>query len=224
MDFPEGLVERNTTDLISIFQSGGGQPSVKENAFIVLCIRFRKSLLEKCEFICKRWGHSVVVAEQIVDSTFRKYARYPNYQTSESKAQDDDTGFLIYLLAIAEKELINYYKAQRRKLNGCDYDGNEQIITELPPIPEDRLDVETRVKHAAIESLSKRHKTVYLTYEFYQRKGFNLPRKLQAELREHLGVDKQARIRGIKKEAVDKVNAYIEAMNITKMGIDGAPR
>ena len=219
MDFKTRLTDKTTSELISVFQDGSKPQSAKENAFIALCTRFRKELLEKCEIVCKRYGHSVVIAEQIADETFRKYALKPNYQWNESKAKDYDTGFLIYLLGITRKELTNYYRAQKRKLDGCDYDGTEQIITELPPIPEERLDVETRVKHAAIQSLSARHKTVYLTYEFHQRKGFNLPRKLQVELREHLGIEKQSRVRGIKKEAVDKVNAYIEAMNITKNGI-----
>jgi len=83
------------------------------------------------------------------------------------------------------------------------------------------LDIENRVKLAAIKSLSYEQKVVFLTYEVYQRNGFNLPRKLQKELREHLGIEKQARIRGIKKEAVDKVNDFIEAMKITKSGLYG---
>ena len=163
----------------------------------------------------------MIVAEQISDSTFRKYALKPNYKSNESNANDCDSGFLIYLLGIAEKELTNYYRIQKRKLDGCDYDGTEQIITDLPPIPEERLNLETRIKHAAIESLPQRHKTVYLTYEVHKRKGFNLPRKLQEELRKHLGIEKQSRIRGIKKEAVDKINAYLEAMFITKKEING---
>lgn len=165
--------------------------------------------------------HSVVVAEKIADNTFIKYAENPNYIREKSKAKDEDTGFLLYLFGIAQKELTNYYRQEKRRKSGYDYDGSERIITELPPIPADRLDVETKIKHAAIESLPPRHKTVYLTYKVHERRGFNLPKELLVQLREYLGTEKQSTVRGIKKEAVDKVNAYIEAMKITKYDIDG---
>jgi len=221
MDSGARFANRITSELVSIYQNGDNPQSAKDNAFIVLCTRFRKELLEKCEIVCKRFGHSVILAEHIADITFTKYAEKPNFRRDQSTAKDYDTGFLLYLFAIAENELTNYYRREKRRQAGYDYDGTEALITELPVIPSERLDLETKVKLAAIESLSPRHKTVYLTYEVHKRKGFNLPRELRMQLHEYLGTDKPSTIRGIKKEAVDKVNAYIEAMNITKNEIDG---
>ena len=221
MNFKTGLKEKTTKELISTFQNVETPQNDREHAFIVLCTRFRKELLEKSEVVCKRFGHSVVVAEQISDQAFRKYAQKPNYQESASNAMDYDTGFIFYLFGIAEKELTNYYRIQKRRQDGCDYDGSEQVISELPLIPEERLDLETKVKRAAIESLSPKHKTVYLTYEVHERKGFNLPRKLQAELREHLSIKKQSTIRSLKMEAISIINSYMKAMSITKNELNG---
>lgn len=211
-----GLEKKTTQELISIFQNVEIPQIRRDYAFVVLCTRFRKELLEKCEIVCKRFGHSVIVAEQITEQSFIKYAQKPNYQEADSKAKDCDTGFLLYLLGIAQKELTNYYRILKRRQDGYDYDGTEQVITELPSIPEERLDLETKVKRAAIESLSAKHKTVYLTYAVHELKGFNLPRKLQADLREHLSIETQSTIRGIKKEATKTVDSYLKAMNITK--------
>jgi len=221
MNLQIGLEKKTTQELISIFQNVENPQNKRDYSFVVLCTRFRKELLEKCEIVCRRFGHSVVVAELIADQAFRKYALKPNYQEGHSNTKDYDVGFLLYIFGIAEKELTNYYRTQKRRQDGCDYDGTERIITELPPIPEERLDLNTKVKRAAIESLSPKHKTVYLTYQVHQRKGFNLPKKLQAELREHLSIEKQPRIRGIKKEAIDTVNSYMKAMDITKSELNG---
>ncbi|MEZ4721944.1 MAG: hypothetical protein R2813_08730 [Flavobacteriales bacterium] len=222
MNLTLDLDDKATEDLVAIFQDESQSRSIRDGAFIVLCLRFRKNLLEKCEFICERFNHNALVAELIAERTFKKYATNPGYLSEKSKAPDCNTGFLLYLCGIAEKELTNYYREQKRRMAGYDYDGTEQVIADLPDIPQERLDVETKVKHAAIQSLSQNQKAVYLTYQYYEREGFNLPRKLQADLRAHIGVEKQARIRGIKKEAVDIVNAYVEAMTITKKEINGA--
>lgn len=221
MNFNLELNKRTTAELVAIFQSSSESQDNRSSAFILLCTRFRKKLLEKCEIVCKRFGHNSIIAEQIAENTFKKYAAKPNYLHSASNAHNIDDGFLLYLLGIAEKELTNFYRTLKRRQDGYDYDGTERVITKLPPIPEDRLDLKTRIKHAAIQSLSEKQRTVYLTYEVHKRKGFNLPKRLQAELREHLGIENQARIRGLKKEALDRIDAYIEAMNITKNQSNG---
>lgn len=204
-----------TLELINIYQDATDADSNRDAAFIALCFRFRKDVLDKCEALCRRFKHSAELAEKITDSTFEKYGKKPGFNIEKSNTTDVDTAFKLYLYTIAQRELTNHYRKEKRRANGYDYTGDEKIITELPSIPIDRLDIKTKVKHQAIMSLPPSHRTVYLTYEFYERKGFNLPKHLRVQLREHLGV-KQNTIRTYKKEAKDRIQSYLNALEITQ--------
>lgn len=210
----KNLVEEDTYSLIETFQDG--ENNRRSEAFIVLCERFRSDLLQKCEIVCNKFGHSHTVAELIAEETFKKYAANPNFLIEKANSNDPDKSFRLYLYGIARRELVNYYRLEQKKVDGKYYDGTEQIITELPNIPKDWMSYEMKVKHNAINSLPHKHKVIYLTYMSHEKKGCNLPRQLQAKLREYLDIDKQATIRVYKKEAIDRVDACVNAIRIGK--------
>lgn len=84
-----------------------------------------------------------------------------------------------------------------------------------------QLSLEQSVVVKAIESLKPSQRTVYLTYKQYEKLGFNLPKKLLEELREHLGGISQTTIRTYKKEAFDKIKSFTDIMELTKELSDG---
>lgn len=205
------FAKKHTSDLISILQNGTENEDSRKLAFVVLCTRFRKELLEKCEIICNRFGHDVVVAEIIANRTFKKYAMKPEFQHEKSNTKNVNTGFLLYLYGIAKRELTNYYREEKKKQAG--YSETDKIIVDLPDIPIEMLNLETRVKNKAICTLSSKHRAVYLTYEYFERRGLNPPQKIKKELREYLGI-KQTTVRGYKIEANKIIDAYMDSMNI----------
>ena len=209
------LENHNTLELIKQFQNSKTPEDIGDQAFVVLCTRFRERILNKCEIICSRFGHNEVVAEIIAERTFYKYAKKPGFNFEKSNATDIDLAFELYLLGISKRELTNYFREEKRKKDGYIYDGNEKVITELPQSLK-ITDVDTHIIYSAIMSLPQSHRTVYLTYKTYERAGFNLPKSLTSKLREHLGGVKQSTIRTYKKEAIDRINAYVEAMKVTK--------
>jgi hypothetical protein len=83
------------------------------------------------------------------------------------------------------------------------------------------MNLEQQILIKAIHSLTPSQRTVYLTYKQYEIDGFNLPNKLLKKLREHLGDVKQPTIRGLKKEALDKIKNYTSAMEVTKEFYNG---
>ncbi len=214
------LKNENTLKLTEIFQDNSCTESLRENAFHALCFRFKKDVLNKLELACKRFGNNITVAEEVATATFTAYAKKGNFKPTEAKQNNIDNAFRNYLLAIAKNELTNYHRAQQRKRN-YPYDGSEQIVTELPILEGTNLSLEQTILIKAIESLTPAQRTVYLTYKKYEKLGYNLPKKLREELRAHLGGIEQTTIRGYKKEALDKIKTYTEAMMLTKELSDG---
>jgi hypothetical protein len=104
---------------------------------------------------------------------------------------------------------------EEKKKNGLFYNGTEEIITELPEVDLKELDTKARVRYEIIKSLTPSQRTVYLTYFAYEKIGCNLPGKLQAELRSHLGNVTQSTVRSFKKEANDKIKDGLRIMEIT---------
>ena len=221
MDDWKKFENEKTYALIELFQDRNQPYSTRDLVFFALCYRFRKDLLNKCEINCKRFGHDITVAEQIAESTFKSYALKGNFKIEKTNTSDVDDSFKIYLYGIAKNELTNYYRLQEKKKRGHFYDGNERIVKDLPPLPNFKLSIEDKIRLKAIESLSPAHRAVYLTYKQHERLGCNLPKKLREELREFLGGVEQVSVRGYKKEANDKINSYLEVMNLTKELSDG---
>lgn len=211
----KSIKDEDTERLTEIYQNKNNSKSQRENAFHALCHRFKNDVLNKCEIICKRFGHDVTVAEQIATATFIAYARKGDFQISKTHRDNVDLAFKVYLYKISRTELTNYYREQQRR-NNNPYTGEERIITELPPLPGVKLNLKQAILIKAIESLTPAQRTIYLTYKQHEKLGFNLPKKLLEELREYLGGISQTTIRTYKKEAVDKIENYTKVMNLTK--------
>ncbi|UTD15408.1 sigma-70 family RNA polymerase sigma factor [Tenacibaculum mesophilum] len=208
--------KESTIKLIRLFQNKETSVGVKDLIFITLCYRFRKDVLEKCEVICKRFKHEVFVAELIADKTFESYYKKGKFIIKEESIEDVDNLFKFYLYGIAKNELTNYYRQEERKRKGHYYEGDERIVTDLENIDGMALDLKNKILIKAIESLTPNQRAVYLTYKKYEISGCNLPKNLLIELREYLGNVKQSRVRGLKKEANDRISIYLEALKVTQ--------
>lgn len=218
MNIEKDWSKKDSYELILLYQDENQSKSVRDSSFYTLVIRFRKDIIHKCEIICKSYGHNMLVAEQIAEATFKSYAKKGAFELEKSNIKNVDIAFKIYLYGIAKRELINFYRLEERKKNGFYSDGTERIVKEIPTVNSKGLSIEIRVKLAALNSLPDSHKVVYLTYTKYEKLGCNLPRKLQKELREYLGVT-QGTIRTYKKEAKDKIEEYLDVMRLTQTEI-----
>lgn len=195
----------DTEVLIGYYQSKDSDETLKEDAFLTLCFRFREDLLNKCEIICKNRGHNIEVAQEVTENTFKKYWKSGSFKIGEGRQASIDDCFRVYLYKIAKNELINYYNLSKKRERGQLYDGTEGIIKEIPNFNIENFDVDTKIIHETLMSLNYSQRVIYLTYTAYEKADVNLPRKLQADLREHLGGIKQNTLRTYKKEAMDKM-------------------
>jgi len=205
-----------TKALVELYQSGDSQAATGRNkAFVVLTYRFRAEILKKCEILCNNYGHDINVAETIAFRTFESYARKGKFDEAKGKGRTYDESFLLYLLGIAEHELINFYReAERKKRNP--YEGTEQIYNELPETPANfKVPIEMEVELNVINNLSKAHRTIYLTYKVHQRQGFKMPRNLLSTMREQLGLS-QNTINAYLKEARDEISKTINMYRLTE--------
>ena len=140
----------DTEILIDYCQNSDGTESLRKDAFLALCFRFRKDLLNKCEIICKNRGHSVDVAREITENTFKKYEKSRSFKFEKGKQNSIEHCFLIYLYKIAKNELCNYYHLEQKKKDGKLYDGTEKIVIKLPNINIEKLDSDQKIIHQNI--------------------------------------------------------------------------
>lgn len=203
----EALSNKSSEELIKLFQDPLEPEG--ERSFFVLVNRFGEDLLKKCEVICAKYGHGADVAEIVTENTFIAYGKSKSFSFDPSKMKGDsiDESFQIYLYGIARNEVINFY---RKKIRDVKYDGNETIITDMPTINLEERSTEEKFMYNLIQSLPDHLRVVYLTYKTHEKIGCNLPAKLQAELRVHLGNVKQVTVRGYKKEAIQRINQGLE--------------
>ncbi len=210
--------DESTSDLIEYLKWKDQEEyqDVAEAAFKVFVFRFRKELVEKCEIVCKKWKYDNHVAVEIASSVFKRFYKYPNFKEDKSKASDCDKGVLLYLLGIANRELINYYNKEKG-IYTSPYTGEEKIIREFPKIdfkqfkPERRGEMKKRFEiiEKALSRLSDKHKIIYLTYQAYEHDGYNLPTHLLKAMRKELKIG-QGTIRYYKFEAIKKIEEYLE--------------
>lgn len=215
MSLPDHLHTYTTLELAEAYQDHPVGSQMKDYALTQLILRYRNPLLKKCEIICDRHNLDVSVAEEITNIVFEKYGLKPNYSKDKVNANSHEEGFELYLLGIARREVVNYTRKQERLINGYNFTGEEQIVTELPKIDESALSLEAQVRFQAIKALPKALLIVYLTYSKYETKGFNLPRTLLKQLRDFLGV-KQSTIRTYKLQAQKSIDDHLKGMQITK--------
>ena len=192
-----------------------------EECLHVLVDRFQKDLLEKCEIICSRYGHGPDIAEMIAQQTFEAFAKSRSFQIEKGTSNNTDKSFKLYLYKIAQNKLTDYYRRIKKEALGKTYYGNEKIITQLPEYQLSSLDGESRIRYEVIKSLSESHRVVYLTYFVHEKKGVNLSKALQEQLRTHLGDVKQSTIRTYKKEAFDKISQALEIYKLSKSMSNG---
>ena len=197
--------QTDTAALIELYQNDDEVPSDKDDAFLALCFRFRKDLLNKCEIICKRRGYDKDTAYQIVERTLKKYGKSRKFDLSKGNQSSVEDCFKVYLYRIASNVLNDFYVEEKKRMNGQLYDGTETLITKLPEIDTDALTPENKIIHEALSGLSFKHQVIYLTYKMHEVDGVNLPSKLRAELRNYLGGISQSTVRAYKKEATDKI-------------------
>lgn len=215
--------DTSTEMLIKLFKDPTAPQSERERAFIFLTYRFRGDVLKKCEVLCKRFKHDVSTAEMIADKTFESFARKGAFDESKGNGKNYNESFLLYLLSIAENELINYYREIQRKANSP-YDGSEEIICDLDYIDPQKLkklNLKARVGYKIVSELPADKRTIFLTYNTHQRNGFKMPRKLLDALRLKLNL-KQNTIHAYLKEVRDSINMAIKACQIAeKINEDG---
>lgn len=205
-----------TKTLVEVYQSGSSASKVDRNqAFVILTYRFRREVLKKCEIICKRHKYDTSTAEMIAIRTFDSYARKGQFNEAKGKGDTYDESFLLYLLRIAERELINYYREiERAKKNP--YNGTEQIYHELPDIKLVYNPIELAIELDVIKNLPSSHRTIFLTYKVHQRQGFKMPRKLLADLRNELGGISQNTVNCYLKEARDEIKRALDTYRLTE--------
>jgi len=186
-----------------------------ESAFHAFVFRFEPELIKKSEVICANWGFNTEETIEIVQNVFAKFWKYPKFDLDKKKEQNIDKAVLFYLYGIAKNEIRDYFN-KKNGLKLSPYDGSEQIVYDLPflenqedyDIGYQSSNIRLRAVKAAFETLSEKHKIIYLTYISHERSGRKLPRPLLNKMREELGIN-QATIRSYKKDIFDKVEEYI---------------
>jgi DNA-directed RNA polymerase specialized sigma24 family protein len=214
----EPIPEHAPTKTLVEFCQGDDATAQKqrERAFTILVYRFRADVLKACEILCHRYGHSATTAEMIADSTFAAYFKKGHFDEKKGKGKSYDESFLLYLLGIAEHELIDFYREQERKKKNP-YNGTEQLYSELPePRPGTKLSDELEIELEVVNKLSHAHRTIYLTYKVHQRSGFKMPRPLLATLRHTLNDITQDTVNCYLKEARDEIKKAISVYKFTQ--------
>lgn len=177
-------------------------------AFAVLCFRFEQSITKKAEVICSNSGNDKGMVIEIIERTFKKFWKYPKFTLEKMNTSTPEKGIELYLLRIAQNcfyDIIN----ERNGINISPYDGNEEIIYEIPNFDETMFVNKERVIiiKSVLDSFSWKHKVIYLTYLKYNMRGHKLPRKLLIELRNKLEL-KQDTIRNYRFEVINKIIEY----------------
>ncbi len=214
----ESYIKESTEDLLQ-YINWKNDPDYKQaaqQAFIVLCYRFREPVAKKCEIIAKQKGLSSSDAIEIAENTFKRLYKYSNNFDSE-RHKDCDKGLKYYLFTIAQNECTKLY-CKRNGIGVSPYTGDEQIITEFPEINDNiglnsitrnQLEKERKIIQLALERHTWKHQVIYLTYKFHQIDGHKMPRKLLQELRDMLGLG-QNTINAYKKEINDTIDDYLK--------------
>ena len=197
--------------LIEIIQE---KNDAAEPAFIEFCRRFDQPLIKLVERSARGFSLSKEEAVQILDSTFERFWKYPNFDPSKMNASTVEKGIVLYLVGIAKKLILDLLKLQKGE-SATPYDGTERIIYDFPEDmdPTHINSEKYRIISKVLADFSRKHRIVYLTYEAYAHKGYNLPRKLLQELRDELEIE-QSTVRSYRHEVLNKIKEYTELWKI----------
>ncbi|WP_300601907.1 sigma-70 family RNA polymerase sigma factor [Niabella sp.] len=200
------LENETLENLVELLQLKGDSESDEwaNAAFINITFRFRKDLLEKCTRMCLKSGLTETDAEEVTNRTFESLFKYCKFRVSECKTEDVEKCFRYYLYSIARNEFADYVKP-----DDSPYTGEEKVIISLidpnvdytPEKLSQLKEVEAQLDKA-FSTLTPKHKIIYLTYQYHEHEGKNIPRQLAKELRDVVKLS-QSSIRVYKKQAFD---------------------
>lgn len=201
-----------TIELIELIRSKKkpGHLESAKAAFSAFCFRYQKQITKKAEIISRNNGFDNEFAIEIIERTFQRFWKYPEFCLEKMKVSSLDKGIELYLLRIAKNcfyDLVN----ERNGINVSPYNGHEVIIYDIPE-PKEHMDINNEnfiILKKVFETLTWKHRAIYLTYLQYENAGYKLPRKLLSELREKLGIS-QTTIRSYRFEVVNKIKEYKE--------------
>ncbi|GET20673.1 sigma-70 family RNA polymerase sigma factor [Prolixibacter denitrificans] len=204
--------ETPTTELIELIKSkdGLGNLDIAKAAFRAFYFRFWPVIAKTAERISLNNNFDKEFAVEILERTFKRFWKYPNFRLEKMKASTPDKGVELYLLRIAQNSFYDLLN-ERKGINVSPYDGSEEIVYDVE-IPDELLNVRSEkliILKKVLETFSWKHKVIYLTYLKYEMQGHKLPRKLLTELREKLDIS-QDTIRYYRYEVIRKINEYTE--------------
>ncbi len=210
----EDLKDESTEDLIEYmkYKVDPAYEELARAAYVAFNFRFRADIEDKAQKVGKYWGFDRETCDQEVEKAFKRFYQYPfKFTTSKCKTSSIDDCVKFYLYRIVQNRFKDFYK-EIFQSDANPFDGNEEVVVEFPELESLEIDTEIADRYkkihnemsVALGTLSQNHKIIYLTYKAYEKKGFKLPRKLLAQLREVTGL-KQNSIRVYKKQAFEKV-------------------
>lgn len=213
----EDLKDEPTEDLIEYMKCKveASYLELAKAAYVAFNYRFRGDVEDKARKIGKNWGYDTEACDELVEEAFKRFYQYPSgFTKSKCKSSTFDVCVKLYLYRIVQNCFIDYYN--KNSQSECSpYDGTEQVIVEFPTleslelsddIAEDYRKLRDMMSEA-LNTLTPKHKIIYLTYKVHEKKGFNLPGHLLKQLREVTGL-KQDSIRVYKKQALATVSEY----------------
>jgi hypothetical protein len=190
-------------------------PKEAETAFNVFCLRYDQAVLKAAEINCRKWELTETVALDIVNCTFTRVWKYPTYDHEKSNTKNIDNGIKRWLSKIVFTQLVNYNN------NGTCHEPDEEtdlsLIHDLDELVEKsthdkitrtELMKQLSVLDGVINSLSEKHRIIYLTYKLYTHAGNNIPRLVSKKLQEELGLVPGS-IRKYKEQANKQVENFL---------------
>jgi hypothetical protein len=213
------FAEISSDELIDYISFQNEFPVEAQKAFTEFCFRFEKEALKKAEIYCGKFGMNEVQAELVANCAFARVWKYHSFDKNKARSKNIDTAIRIWLLAIVYNEVIKFSRQ-----NSCSEQEEEDLFlietvdslinaTHLDDeIKKSDLKMKLEVIDRAMQGLSQKHITVYLTYLAYEKKGKNIPRNVAKLLRERLGLAQNS-IQVYKKTAIDHIKNYLLYIN-----------
>lgn len=203
---------RSTIELIELIKLKDevGHLDISTAAYNVFCFRFQKAVEKKAVVLSRNYGYDDEFAIEIIERTFIKFWKYPNFKPEKMKCSTYDKGVELYLSRIAQNCFYDLFN-ERNGINVNPYDGHEEIIYDIA-IPDEYIEVNNEryiIINKVLGTFSWKHRVIYLTYLQHERNGYKLPRKLLSEIREKLDIT-QDTIRFYRFEVISKINEYTE--------------
>lgn len=215
-------LENESTETLIQYIQWRNEPeweSTAQDAFQAFCFRFQNDMIVKCRVICRNQKFGQEFADNLVQRTFERFWKYPNFDFSKRKtAKDVDTAVKFYLYRFAQRLMYNLMDEVE---NPSPYSGDEETRDQLPELDSSIVPLEKRkalkerydLMNEALNRLGPKHRVIYCTYHAWQKNGVKLPRQLTKKLRTQLGITQSA-IQFYKKQATDKIEEYLSIYDL----------